>query len=183
MSSRICGSRTGLDGFYSKLRLTPCPHCSGVGNLIRHGFLRGYNEEQQPKKTIRAARVFCSNRNRAKGCGRTFSVWMASRIRRLVLSAESLWAFLSDAVSTGNKWQAFARLNCSLSDSAPYRIWRRFQKAQSAIRTALCGLCAPPKLAANSPAELTLAHLQKALQGHTLCPVAAFAATLQTFFV
>ena len=116
---------------------------------------------------------------------------MASRIRRLALSAESLWAFLSDAVSTGNKWQAFAKLNCSLSGSAPYRIWRRFENAQSAIRTTLSGLCEPPrepprelpKSAADSPAANTLVHLQSAFDRHPLCPVAAFAVTLQTFFV
>lgn len=183
MKGRICVSQQELDGFYSTLKLTPCPHCNAVGNLIRHGFLRGYNEELPPKKTIRASRVFCSNRKRATGCGRTFSVWMASRIRRLTLSADSLWTFLSSVLSTGNKWRAFAKLNCSLSDSAPYRIWKRFENAQSAIRTALSALCEPPKSTADGPAEMTLAHLQKAFQGHLLCPVAAFAATLQTFFM
>jgi len=144
VSSRICASQQEHDEFYSKLRITPCPHCNKVGNLIRHGFLRGYNEERPPKKMIRAARVFCSNRNRASGCGRTFSLWMATQIRRLTLSAQSLWTFLLDALSIGNKRQAFARLNSSLSDSAPYRIWKRFQKAQSAIRTALTSFCEPP---------------------------------------
>lgn len=183
MSSRICASQEESDEFYSKLRITPCPHCNKVGNLIRHGFLRGYSEERQPKKTIRAARVFCSNRNRASGCGRTFSVWKANCIRRLVLSADSLWTFLTDALSTGNKWRAFAKLNSSLSDSAPYRIWKRFQNAQSAIRTALTSFCEPPRSAAECPEQITLAHLQKAFQGHALCPVAAFGATLQTFVV
>lgn len=183
MNSRICASPQERDEFYSTLRITACPHCNTTGSLIRHGFLRGYNEENRPKKTIRAARVYCSNRNRAAGCGRTFSVWMAGQIRRLTLSAESLWTFLSNALSTGNKRQTFAKLDCSLSDSAPYRIWKRFQNAQSAIRAALSGFCEPPESAADSPEEITLAHLQKAFPGHTLCPVAAFGATLQTFFL
>lgn len=183
MSSRICASQQERDEFYAKLRITACPHCHKAGNLIRHGFLRGYSEECPPKKTIRAARVFCSNRKRATGCGRTFSLWMASQIRRLTLSAQSLWTFLSDALSIGNKRQAFARLSSSLSDSAPYRIWKRFQKAQSAIRTALTRFCEPPRSAAECPEQITLAHLQNAFQGHTLCPAAAFAATLQTFVV
>ncbi|MBL8818597.1 MAG: hypothetical protein JNL58_21395 [Planctomyces sp.] len=64
-----------------------------------------------------------------------------------------------------------------LSDSAPYRIWKRFQKAQSTIRTALTNICEPPGSAAECPEQITLAHLQNAFQGHSLCPAAAFGAT------
>src|SRR4051794_3753993 len=46
---------------FERLKLTPCPHCKVVGMLIRHGFLRGY--DQNSRKTIRARRVFCSNRH------------------------------------------------------------------------------------------------------------------------
>lgn len=183
LRSRICSSGRELEDLYAKLKITACPHCKSIGNLIRHGFLRGYDEEHQLEKTVRAARIFCSNRNRATGCGRTFSVWMADKIRRMFLSAESLWAFLTGAVSTGNKRQAFAKLNCGLSDSAPYRIWKRFELAQAGIRTALTGLCEPPGATSDNPVQLTLAHLQKAFNEHSLCPIAAFGATLQTFFV
>ena len=38
--------------------------------------MRGVPQE----KTVRARRIFCSNRNnRRKGCGRTFSVWVADK--------------------------------------------------------------------------------------------------------
>ena len=183
MSSRICASGQELEDFYAKLKITACPHCKTVGNLIRHGFLRGYDEEHQLEKNVRAARIFCSNRNRATGCGRTFSVWRADKIRRMFLSAESLWAFLTGAVSTGNKLVAFRKLDSGLSDSAPYRIWKRFLHAQTDIRTALARFCKPPQLVSDNPAELTLAHLQMAFKEHSLCPIAAFGATLQTFFV
>ncbi len=101
------------------LKTTACPHCKRVGNLIRHGFLRGYDQTHQHQPTIRARRVYCSNRRRASGCGRTFSVWLANRIRRLFLTADALWAFLQQAVASGNKLQAFRDLQSGLSDSAP----------------------------------------------------------------
>jgi hypothetical protein len=154
-----------------------------VGSLIRHGFLRGYDQKHQLNKTVRAARVFCSNRHRATGCGRTFSVWIADKIKHLFLCADSLWQFLSGAVSSGNKLQSFRKLNSGLSDSAPYHIWRRFRNAQAAIRTALAGLCEPPQIISDCPAQLTLAHLQKAFKEHPLSPIAAFGAALQTFFI
>lgn len=183
LGRRICCSQEEVDAVYATLKTTACPHCKKVGCLIRHGFLRGYGEQHLREKAVRARRVFCSNRNRADGCGRTFSVWMADKIRRLFLSADSLWAFLDNAVRANNKLQAFRKLNCALSDSAPYRIWKRFQRAQSGIRTALAPCCRQPKVEARHPAQLTLAHLKAAFDHHSLSPIAAFQAALQIFFV
>lgn len=183
MCSQICASQGEVDAMHARLKLTACPHCKKVGNLIKHGFLRGYDQHHHLEKTVRATRVFCSNRYAASGCGRTFSVWLADRIKRLFLSADSLWKFLSAAVSSGNKLQAFRSLQSGLSDSAAYHLWRRFINAQAAIRTTLSTLCEPPQIAAGCPSRLTLAHLQKAFAQHPLSPIAAFAATLQTFFM
>ncbi len=187
MYSRICSSKKDVDDLLAKLKITSCPHCKITGALIKHGFLRGYDEQHQLGKTVRAARVFCSNRatgyGRAGGCGRTFSVWIADKIKQLFLSAESLWQFLNAAVSSGNKLQAFRNLNSGLSGSAAYHIWRRFLNAQVAVRTALAGLCEPPKMESGCPAKLTLAHLACAFKEHPLSPIAAFGAALQTFFI
>ena len=183
MCSRICSSQLELDDLYAKLKITACPHCKTVGSLIKHGFLRGYDSDQPHSKAVRAARVFCSNRNRTTGCGRTFSVWMAEKIKYCFLSADSLWRFLKQAVTSGNKIDAFRKLKSGLSDSAAYRFWKRFSNAQFAIRTALAGLCEPPQIESDCPAKLTLAHLQKAFKERQLLPIAAFAATLQTFFI
>ena len=166
-----------------KLKLTRCPHCKQVGSLIRHGVLRGYDPMHLRGTTVRARRVFCNNRNRATGCGRTFSVWIADKIKRLFLAADNLWEFLRQAILTGNKRQAFRSLESRLSDSAAYRIWKRFDQAQSAIRTALNTFCKPPEMASKQSAELTLAHLEAAFRQHPLNPIAAFQVTLQTFFV
>lgn len=183
MCSRICSSQLEFEQLYSKLKITECPHCKSVGFLIKHGFLRGYDSQHPVGKTARATRVFCSNRNRATGCGRTFSVWMADRIKHLFLSAESLWQFLSNAVNSGNKLQAFRNLNSGLSDSSAYHIWRRFRNSLTTIRTALAGLCEPPTIESDCPAQLTLVHLQQAFKEHSLSPIAAFAATFKRFFI
>ena len=37
-----------------RLKQTPCPHCKVVGTLIRHGYLRGYDESNPQRKTVRA---------------------------------------------------------------------------------------------------------------------------------
>jgi hypothetical protein len=179
---RVCEFHEQIKAILARLKLTACPHCKRVGNLIRHGYVRGYDEQHPRNKTVRAWRVFCSNRKRATGCGRTFGVWLADKVKRLLLTADALWTFLKRAVVTGNKFQAFQNLNSGLSESAPYRIWKRFLAAQTAIRTALSQQSQPPKVTSAQPAELTLAHLEAAF-GNQPCPISAFQVRLQTSFM
>ena len=165
-----------------RLKQTPCPHCKTVGTLIRHGFLRGYDESCPQRKTVRGRRVFCSNRNARRGCGRTFSVWIADKIRRLSLTAGALWRFLQRAVS-GGIVAAIRAADCHLSERSLQRIWKRFDRGQSQIRTALSGRCPPPQLPAGArPAAQVLAHLQVAFPDAP-CPIVAFQLTLRTVFV
>lgn len=164
-----------------RLKQTPCPHCKRVGTLIRHGFLYGFDEQSQ-RKTLRARRIFCSNRTARPGCGRTFSVWLAHKIRRLGLTTTALWRFLQHAVAHGIR-AALRDFHYPLSDRTLLRIWRRFHLAQSKLRTALLGRCSPPPLPAEhrSVAEV-LAHLQAAFPDDR-CPITTFQLTLRTFFV
>jgi len=165
-----------------RLKQTPCPHCKVVGTLIRHGFLYGFDDSSPRRRTLRARRVFCSNRHARRGCGRTFSVWIADKIRRLSLTAGCLWRFLQRTVSEGIV-AAIRAVNCHLSDRTLQRIWKRFRHGQSTIRTALSGRCPPPELPAGpSPTAQVLAHLQAAFpDAH--CPIAACQHALRTFFV
>jgi hypothetical protein len=171
-----------------RLKLTSCPHCKTVGMLIRHGVLTGFDDSNPQRKVIRARRIFCSNRHRRRGCGRTFSVWIANTIRRLSLTTRTLWTFLQHAV-VGTIAAAISATNCPLSDRTFQRIWKRFDHSQSAIRTALTALLArgpPPELPAPSArrpaAAQTLAHLQVTFP-HADCPIAAFQLATRSFFV
>jgi hypothetical protein len=166
-----------------QLKLTPCPHCKAVGMLIRHGTLQGFDESNPPRKVVRARRVFCSDRNARHGCGRTFSIWLADKIRRLSLTTRALWKFLKNAVGEGIA-AAIRGADCPRSDRTLQRVWKRFNQAQSQLRTALTGRCPPPRLSDGShpPAAEVLAHLQVAFPG-TDCPIAAFQQTLRIFFL
>lgn len=187
MAGWIFASQQQRDEQLAMLKCAPCPHCKHCGALNRHGYLKGYDEQNFKHKVVRALRVFCSNRGSAGGCGRTFSVWTADKVKRLFLDAQSLWLFLEQAAATGNKSRAFQTLGCSLSDSATYRIWKRFLKAQSTIRTMLVTLCPPPKQSPGNlpqtPAQSTIAHLKAACKHATLNPIAAYQAQMQSFFI
>jgi hypothetical protein len=171
-----------------RLKQMPCPHCKVVGTLIRHGCLYGYDASNSQRRTLRARRVFCSNRHSRRGCGRTFSVWCANKIRRLGLTTRCLWRFLKRAVA-GSLHAAIHAAGCHLSDRTWQRLWKRFHLGQSNIRTALSARCPPPELSAPLPAKTSrrpaaqvLAHLQAAFPDAD-CPIATFQHTLRTFFV
>jgi len=168
---------------HENLKQTACPHCNKVGTLILYGILCGYDEDHHQRKSIRARRIFCNNRKvRKNGCGKTYSIWAADKIRRMSLTAVSLWKFVTRVVAGGSKLQAMRKLNCTLSDSAPYRIWKRFERAQSKIRTALANLCPAPQVESEQPTAQVVAHLQTAFPSEG-CPVVALQVASQDFFL
>ena len=168
-----------------RLKQTACPHCNTVGMLIRHGTLSGFDDRTPQRRAIRARRVFCSNRYRRRGCGRTFSVRLAHTIRRLSLSTRTLWTFLRRAV-VGTIAAAVRDANCPRSERTLQRIWKRFDRGQSAIRTALLSRGPPPELPADSArrpaAAQVLAHL-RATFPHDDCPIAAFQRAMRSSFI
>lgn len=179
----FCRSAEEWNALAERLKQTPCPHCQAVGTLNRHGCLRGF-DESSPRQSVRAWRVFCSNRHARRGCGRTVSVWLADKIRRLSVTTGGLWRFLQRAVAGGIR-AAIRAADGQRSDRTWQRIWRRFDLGQSNIRTALSGLCPPPELPAEParpPAAHVLAHLETAFPDAP-CPITAFQHTLRTFFV
>lgn len=166
------------------LKLTSCPHCRAEGTLILYGKLYGYAETDENQKSCRGRRVFCNNRKkRNNGCGHTFSVRAAYKIKRLRLSAETLWAFFKLVSVLGNKAEALRALKVDWSISSAYRIWKRFVNGQSRIRTALIKCCALPELPhSKEPTEQTIAHLEGAFQREK-CPITAFQHRLQISFL
>jgi hypothetical protein len=172
--------------FVERLKVTACPHCRAVGTLVRHGSLVGFDDARPPRKTLRARRVFCSNRHRRLGCGRTVSVWRADVIRRLGLTTRTVWRFLRRAV-TGTLAAAVRDTPFHRSERTLRRLWRRFDRGQSRLRTALCEHGPPPHARPPDPgprpaAAQVLAHLHAAFP-HADCPIAAYHLATRSFFL
>ena len=166
-----------------RLKLTPCPHCHVVGTLIRHGSLTGFDDSSPRRKTLRARRIFCSNRHRRPGCGRTVSVWLADKIRRLSATTRTLGTFLRHFVADGLA-AAIRATRCHRSDRTWQRLGRRFDLAQSRLRTALLARGPPPEgppgPARRPDAAHVLAHLHATFPDAD-CPLAAFQQATRSF--
>jgi len=135
------------------------------------------------EKAVRARRIFCSNRGSRPGCGRTVSVWLADKIRRVCTSTQLLWRFLQFAITDGIA-AATRHLGGRLSARTWQRLWRRFRLGQSHIRTLLLSRHPPPASAPASrhaPVAQVLAHLHAAFPDAD--PLAAFQHALGSFIV
>ncbi|MBY0514373.1 MAG: hypothetical protein K2P78_10730, partial [Gemmataceae bacterium] len=94
---------------------------------------------------------------------------------------------LASFASGGTLTAAIHTTHCQRSERTFQRIWNRFDRRQSAIRTALLGRGPPvPPLPAEPSRRPTaaqvLAHLQATFP-HTDCPIAAFQLATRSFFL
>jgi hypothetical protein len=202
----------GFARYWPRLKQVACPHCRVTGFLNRHGYLRGYDVEAQrvalpsqaPARMVRGWRVFCSNRRRRSGCGRTHPVLRAGVLLKRVVTALLLWNFLlltllqasvnrtgsSEAPCVTTAWREACRHQVSpplgLGLACGYRLWRAWRQAQPWIRSCLCrGGASPPTEGGQSDPLLgTVEDLRQAFAGQDVGsnPIVAFQLRFQRPF-
>jgi hypothetical protein len=147
------------------IKLWACPHCQQAGALIGHGFLRGY-AERESGLVLRGRRLFCSNRGRRPGCGRTFSVKLQTVMSGFVVRTLTLWCFVQAVLDGLTLRAAWLRETAgALSLSSGYRLWRCLCAAQSALRARLCREAPAPASTAREPLAEVVQHLAVVLGG------------------
>jgi hypothetical protein len=137
----------------------------------------GYAEAGS-ERVVRGRRLLCSNRRRRTGCGRTWSVRIASVIAGFCVRTAALSHLLSAVVRGASLKAAWTTRPPGLSMRSGYRLWRRLRAAQSHLRTVLCSACPPPPCSDARPLAQLLMHLQHAL-GTASCVFASFQLTFQ----
>jgi transposase-like protein len=171
---RFARDEPALLGVLVGIKLVTCPHCRRSGALIGHGFLRGY-AECGSERVVRGRRFFCSDRYLGEGCGRTFSVALTTVLAGFVVRTLTLLGF-AQAVLAGltrrAAWLRAARGAFSLSSG--YRLWRRLQAAQSALRARLSREAAAPASAAREPLAQLLVHFSAVVGCDDVDLLAAF---------
>jgi len=179
---RFYKTEAEFEDFYLKLKLTMCPHCNVRGCLILHGYLYGYCENDM-SIIKRGHRIYCSNRNRKNGCGRTFSVLAAVFIKNFMITANTLWCFLEKISEERTLVSALRESGSCIGQSSIYRIFRRFSDHQVRIRSYLSRIKDPPGLKHITSAVVqTILHL-KSVFNKSCCPVAQFQHYFQASFL
>jgi hypothetical protein len=141
--------------------------------LILHGFLSGYDESVEGLRVRRGHRVFCSNRKRRKGCGRTFGILLAWLLNRSICGANTAWTYFRHVAAGMTKAKAMRETRTAFSPSVPYNLWRQFSAHIVHLRTHLSRLAPPPDTDSDSPHTQTLRHLQTAFP-YSATPIVQF---------
>lgn len=166
--------------FHAKIKLCTCPHCLHTGFLILHGYLYGFTESDTAGRIAKGRRIFCSNRNRKNGCGKTFSILMAGFIKNHIVSSQTLSRFLSNIKEGKSKAQANRDSGGKMKASTVYRIFNKFTGHQARIRTFLSRFGPPPRIEHVKDAVIaTVVHLQSSFKE---CPVSQFQHHFQASF-
>lgn len=154
-----------LTGALWGAKLRACEHCRRVGWLVGHGRVLGY-AERSSERVVRGRRLFCSNRGRRHGCGRTVAIRLASVIVRHVVRADT-WFALFVALAHGARCAAGWRSSSTMSLRTGYRLRDRLAHARHALPTMLLSRAPPPE-AVNASADAQLvAHLRAVLGDDT----------------
>jgi len=143
-----------------------------LGTLILHGLLYGYTPHH-PEKVVKGHRIICSKRRKKhKGCGKCFSIRLNNYMPRLWYHVEKIWDFIVERVV---RLKPIRQRNHALGVSlkTAYRLFTRFKRSQTPIRTQLIKITSPPDSTTSLPYYQTIEHLKKAFP-HSRNPIASF---------
>jgi len=173
-------SEKELDDFSGSIKQTVCPFCNMVGKLIFHGYLRGYSECSSCE-VIRGRRVFCNNRKKSKGCGRTFSLLLLRFIRGCIIGSGTVTGVIRRLLDGETPAQIARDVLPDFSGGYIYRFISRLKLRQSFLRGMLLKLCPPCDCDEKDPLFQTMLHLVKAFSC-SCNPVSDFQSCFQASF-
>ena len=90
----------------SQLDNESCRHCGRTHQLVSHGFV--YKKRLGGDPLAVGKRVFCSNRHRRPGCGRTMRLYLDAALRGLHYAGAQVVAFVFALMSGSTVRQAYA---------------------------------------------------------------------------
>jgi hypothetical protein len=170
-----------FDKHKETLKQMPCPMCRAIGNLNRHGYLKGHGEKANDE-VRRGWRIFCSDRNCRTGCGKTYSILTACFLYRRMVDAKRLWLMLCGVLRGLSRKAAWEKVSYPFCLETGYRLWDAFKTGQTFIRTALLRAGSPPKMASLVPDLQVIEHLRSTFADSD-CPVSDFQARFQAPFL
>jgi len=162
-----------LAKLFLTLKQQRCPHCATRGMLNRHSRCYGNHTDTAQGQQLRGQEIYCSNRGRRTGCGRTARILFASVLPRHTFSATLLGTCLQLLVRGASIKSAWEQIRPGLSLESVYHILQRFRNRLDAVRAALFRCCNPPRSSQVDPLLQTTEHLRCAFPVES-CPLSAF---------
>lgn len=168
-----------INDFRGSIKQCQCPFCRMVGRLIFHGYLRGYSESSS-ERVIRGRRIFCNNRKRSRGCGKTFSLLFLRFIRGCIIGSKTVSEVIKRLAEGVVPAVVERNVLPFFSSGYIYGFMSRLRRRQSFLRSLLLKLCQPNDNKGTDPLLQTLRHLFNAFPGS--CTVNDFQSHFQVSF-
>jgi hypothetical protein len=108
-----------------------CRHCKQSHQLLSHGFIRKKTFPSEPV----GKRVFCSNRNKRTGCGRTMAWYLASVVRTKHYSGSIIIAFILAFIRGATIQEAYLNATRAASPRHAYRWLHQLESELSTYRS------------------------------------------------
>jgi hypothetical protein len=119
-----------------------CKHCQNSGQFVSHGFV--FKKHYNGDKRVVGKRLFCSNRYRRKGCGRTLRLYLSEQIPKLAYSTIELTLFLCALIAGDSIQQAYQKAtHCSDTRNA-YRWLDKLERKLTDYRQHMKRSTQPP---------------------------------------
>jgi hypothetical protein len=118
-----------------QLESESCRHCRQTQQLVSHGFIRKKRTAAEPEAV--GKRVFCSNRGRRTGCGRTMQLYLDATVRTLHHAASSVAAFVLSLLTGFSVERAYRNATGAASARHAWR-WLQRLDAQLAVYRSRC---------------------------------------------
>ena len=126
--------------------------------------------------------MFCSNRGKRGGGGKTFSLVLADILPRHTLTASLVWRWLVEVLAGLSLKAAAEKLRLPFALETVYRLRRGLRQCLASVRTWLCQEQSPPISSHTDPLLQTVEHLRAVFPDHE-CPPAAFQLRFQRPFL
>lgn len=178
-SSHVCCSISfrpgcrGVGNIAFSLKQQCCPRCGLLEFLNRHSILYGNDPATHDGQKIRGQRVFCCNRGLRRGCGATFSIFLADVLPRHTFTATLLWKLLCQMLRADSIRAAADAAAPSFRMETVYHLLGRLRQRLDAVRSRLCLRQAAPASLQLDPLLQTVEHL-KAVFSSRSCSVTEF---------
>lgn len=116
-----------------QLQSEQCRHCQQTHQLISHGMVYKKRVGGQPQAV--GKRVFCSNRNRHTGCGRTMRFYLDTTVRYLHCASWQVVAFVLALMTDMTVQQAYFQTTGTTDPRHAYRWLNRLFVQLSSYRS------------------------------------------------
>ena len=130
---RYYASLQAIDQQTMQLDHAHCVHCKQAHQLISHGFV--YQKQTHAEPAAIGKRVFCSNRNRHTGCGRTMRLYLDATVRYLHYAGSQVVAFVLALMAGMTVQRAYDRATGTADPRNAYRWLNRLGAQLSTYRS------------------------------------------------